>query len=198
MTYLDNLKYSLGIKNYYQYSPSFFIINLVLIYIASSISAIFNYRLIQNTQPELFNLVNTDIFNFILINNSTIIYTYILFYIFLFILCTIFFIFSKFAKSDIDFKKAIKIIYPFGSYYFFISLIMILSNFQNVFIYMFFILSIIFLSIIFFTSIIKQFSYVSGLTKLSYYMFLLASGGIVTLLILLLWKVNQLLLLLQF
>ena len=89
MTYLDNLKYSLGIKNYYQYSPSFFIINLVLIYISSSISSIFNYRLIQNTQPELFNLVNTDIFNFILINNSTIIYTYILFYIFLFILCTI-------------------------------------------------------------------------------------------------------------
>ena len=198
MTYLDNLKYSLGIKNYYQYSPSFFIINLVLIYITTSISAIFNYRLIQNTQPELFNLVNTDIFNFILINNSTIIYTYILFYIFLIILCSIFFIFSKFSKSDIDFKKAIKIIYPFGSYYFFISLIMILSNFQNVFIYMFFILSIIFLSIIFFTSLVKQFSYVSGLTKLSYYMFLIASGGIVTLLILLLWKVNQLLLLLQY
>jgi hypothetical protein len=186
MTYLDNLKYSLGIKNYYQYSPSFFIINLVLIYMASSISAFFNFRLIQNTQSELFNLVNTDIFNFILINNSNIIYTYILFYIFLVILCSIFFIFSKFSKSDIDFKKAIKIIYPFGSYYFFISLIMILSNFQNVFIYMFFILSIIFLSIIFFTSLVKQFSYVSGLTKLSYYMFLIASGGIVTLLILLL------------
>jgi len=184
MNYIDNLKYSLGLKNYYSYSANFFVINLIFIYIIDFFTNLFIYNYLKRDSIELLGQsLNLNFIDFYLLNSSNIFFYYILFYIFLVIFSTMLFICSKVLGSRIEFKNSLKVIYPYGTYYLLFSLIFLLSSLNLIILNSFLFLLFPILFFIFLYSVAKNFSNFSGLTKLPFFLFYLLLGGIITLII---------------
>lgn len=184
MNYIDNLKYSLGLKNYYAYSANFFVINLFFIYILDFFINLFTYNYLKRESIELLGQsLNLNFLDFYLLNASDLFFYYILFYILLLIFSTILFVYSKLLGSTIEFKNSLKVIYPYGTYYLFISLIFLIASLNITIINSFLFLLFPILLFIFLYSVAKNFSNFSGLTKLPFFLLYLLFGGIITLII---------------
>jgi len=184
MSFIGNIKYSLGLSNYYNNNFTYLIQNLFLFSFLLIIYSLNSSRIINsNYSQEIGSLINTNI------NSLTIFSSYFLFLISVFIFYFIFInflsfilvIFSKLFGSNSDIKMFYSLIYPYIFYFnLFLFSFLLLSSGFNFLIYMGFILFYLII-IVFSYSIIKNYSNYLGLSRIFYLILFILGGLIMTL-----------------
>jgi len=181
MGFINNIRYALGLSNIYNGKFSFFIQNLIISYLLLFIYSLNSSRLLNTPENiELFNILNSNISTFQIFGAYFLFLfaTFIIFIILLIFFSLFLTILSKVFGSNTDIKLAFQVIYPYIFYFpMFLFLFVLFSFGINFLVYLGFILFYIFI-ILFFNSIIRNFSDYFGLSKLFYLIIILILGAV--------------------
>lgn len=179
MRFSENLKYAIGISNYFENKFKYLLQNLFIFLILLYLFSFNSARLINNSPSNEFNSIfNSKISSLTIFNDYLLflISAFILFFLLINLLSLILVIISKIFGSNADIKLFYSLIYPYIIYFnlFFFSFVLFSSGI-NLLIYLGFLL-FYFIFILFIYSLIKNYSNYLGLSRIFYLIFFLTIG----------------------